>query len=536
MPAPDLEGFFTTQHMVSDAGRWYSQYPPGHPAAMALGVWAGAPWIIPIVFSLLSAWLIIDTAQRLFGETVARVTAVLLILASFFWFMGASYMNHVTSLLFIALFLWCFVRWAGGERRLAWIGAAGLALGAAFLSRPLTAVAVGAALSIPALKIAGRRWWSAALIGAAGFLALASLYFVFNAVTTGDPLTAGYLKLWGAEHGLGFHISPRGDAHTPLTGLRNELVDLGLLQAFLFEWPIPALLPLGALLAAGWSTRRWEGRLLGAFFAIPAAYFFYWHRDAFLGPRYLYEGLPFLLPLLALSYVELRRRLEAREIRWLGGVNAGTLAAALIGFSFLYSVGFGIPQRFRLYATGLDAVKRDLVAEAKTAGIEEGLIFIKVSWGNRLIARARGAGASATVVERTYRRSDHCDMELVVRGAEERGWAPDRLDQELLSIIRPEDEIEWVRINEDPTLRLVPDRPLAEPCARELIYDRDGREAMPNPPTYTNFSPHLAANAPNLTGPLVFARDLGEQNARLSAEYPGFATYLYRDGRFEPLP
>ena len=100
---------------------------------------------------------------------------------------------------------------------------------------------------------------------------------------------------------MGFHTSPWGDSHTPLMGLRNELIDLGLLNSFLFEWAIPALLPLGAFLAMGLALRKWEGRLVLAFFAIPIAYFFYWHRDAFLGPRYLYEGLPFLMPLVAVS-------------------------------------------------------------------------------------------------------------------------------------------------------------------------------------------------------------------------------------------
>jgi len=564
-PAPRYEAFFTTQHMLSDGGRWYSQYPPGHPGALALGVWIGAPWLVPLVLSLCTAWLIVSTTRRLFGESTARVTLLLLLLAPFFWFMGSSYMNHVSALFFVSLFFWAFVRWAepaepdagrapssmsspdepiepgrpaaiqleegdAAERRtdsLAWLLLAGVALGGAFLSRPLTAVAIGAAIAIPALRIASRRWLAAGVAGAAGFAVLASLYFVYNAMTTGDPLTPGYLKLWGEGHGLGFHATPWGDVHTPLTGLRNELVDVGLLESFLLEWPIPALLPLGLLLAAGWSRRRWEGRMLGAFFAIPAAYFFYWHRDAFLGPRYLYEGLPFLLPLLAVSFVELRQRLRGREIRWLGGLDAGTFFAALVGLSFAYSIGFGTPQRFRVYATGLESAKRDLPREARAAGIERGLIFVKVSWGNRLISRARGAGAAASVVERVYRSSDHCDMEQVVAAAEARNWVSDRVDQELLGILRPADEIEVVRLNEDPTLRLVPDRPLAAACAREVRYDQDG---------YTNFSPHLAANTPDLGGPLVFARDLRDQDGKLRALYPDLPAYLYWDGTFVELP
>ena len=525
-PAPPHEGFFTTQHMLVDGPRWYSQYPPGHPAALALGVWIGAPWVVPILFTLASAWLIVDATRRLFGETEARATLLVLLVAPFFWFMGASFMNHVTALFFVALFLWSMVRWEGSGARPAWIALAGAALGAAFLVRPLTAAAVGAAMAIPAIRIAGRRWWSAGLVGALSFAALAVFYFLFNAATTGDALTPGYLKLWGAEHGLGFHVTPWGDVHTPLTGLRNELIDLGLLNGFLFEWAVPALFPPGLFLALGWATRRWEARLTGAFFAIPAAYFLYWHRDAFLGPRYLYEGLPFLIPLVAVAFVTLGRRLRGIEIRRLGGVDAGLLFATLVGLSFGYSLLYAVPQRFRIYATGMESVKRDLATEAAAADIDGGLVFVAVSWGNRLIARARAAGATAATAEVVYRSSDHCELELVVRTAESEGWPAERLNREMLAIVRPEEEIEVVRLNEDPTLRLVPDRPLHPVCQQEILYDREG---------YTNYSPHLARNEPDLRGRWVFARDLAGQNARLRALYPEMPAYLYRDGTFIPL-
>lgn len=533
-PAPGFEGFFTTQHMLSDGGRWYSQYPPGQPAVMAVGTWIGAQWLMPILLTLISAWLITDAARRVFGESVARLTLVLLVIAPFFWFMGASHMNHVPSLAGVAFFLWCFVRWAeGGERPgVLWIFLAGVGLGWAFLSRPLTAAAVGLAFAVPAIRIAGRRWLVAGVAGVAGVAILAVWYFVFNAVTTGDPFVAGYMRLWGEGHELGFHLSPWGDAHTPLTGLRNELIDLGLLHSFLFEWAIPGLLPLGAVLAAGWAAGRWELRFLAAFFAIPAAYFFYWHRDAFLGPRYLYEGLPFLMPLVALAFVELRRRLRGREIRWLAGVDGGAFVVALVVLSFAYSLGYGMPQRFRVYATGMASVKLDPEAEARSAGIDEGLIFVSVSWGNRLIARARGAGASASVIERVYRRSDHCELELVVGRAEAAGWSGDRLDDELIALQRPEDEIAVVRLNDDPTLRLVPNRPLAPACVNEVVYDRDGQDEMPDPPPYTNYSPQLWRNAWDLSGPFVFARDLREQNPKLRALYPDLPAYLYRNGEF----
>ncbi|MGH7542215.1 MAG: hypothetical protein ACRELC_14570, partial [Gemmatimonadota bacterium] len=80
-PAPPLEAFFVAQHMMIDEGRWYSQYPPGHPAALALGVWLGAPWLVPVALTLGSAWLIADFARRAFDAATGRLTLLLLALA-----------------------------------------------------------------------------------------------------------------------------------------------------------------------------------------------------------------------------------------------------------------------------------------------------------------------------------------------------------------------------------------------------------------------------------------------------------------------
>jgi 4-amino-4-deoxy-L-arabinose transferase-like glycosyltransferase len=528
-PAPPFEAFFSTQHMVVSESGWYGQYPPGHSATLALGIWLGAPWLIPILLTLGTAWLIGRIATQAFDVATGRLTMVLLALSPFFWFMGASHMNHVSALFFIALFVWLFQRWEGVEEeshgggRLLWLAVAGLALGAAFVSRPFTAIAVAAAFAFPALRAGGRRWPAAVITGAIGFAITASLYFLFNAATTGDPFRPGYMELWGPSHGLGFHESPWGDVHTPLTGLRNELVDIGLLNVFLFEWPIPALLPLGLVLVAGWAGSDWDRRLLLAFFAIPIAYFFYWHRDAFLGPRFLYEGVAFLLPLTARAIVLLYRRLRDRRIRPLANVSATGFVTGLLVLAFAYSVSYGTPRRFQVYATGMASLKQDLVREARDAGIDEGLVFVAVSWGNRLIARSREAGATASVAERIYRRSDHCELEETVRRAEAEDWEATRLNREMEALRRAPDEIEVVNLNQDPTLRLAPGGALSAVCQAEILYDRDG---------YTNYSPHLAANDPDLRGRFVFARDLGQRNAELRALYPGLPAYRYRPGRF----
>lgn len=527
-PRPPGGGFFVTQHMIVDDAGWYSQYAPGHPALLAVGTAAGAAWLVPVALSLGTGLSLHGVAERLWGATVGRFTLLLAVLSPFFWFMGASFMSHVSALFFVSVFLYLYVRWDESGAR-PWALAAGAALGAAALSRPLTAVAV--AVPFTGFALASGMSRGRGIVGAlrpvllagVGFAATAWLYLAYNGQVTGDPFLPGYLKLRGEGHGLGFHATPWGGEHTALAGLSNELVDLSLLNLFLFEGPVPALLPVGVTFALGWTTDRWDRRLLLAFLAVPAAYFFYWHRDAFLGPRFLYAGLAFLLPLTARSILEVLERLRGVRFRP-GGlfrpVAADRWALVFVGLCFGYGVLYGIPQRFRVYATGMSSMKLDLRAEARQAGLDRGLIFVKVSWGNRLLARLRALGVPAPTAEKVYRGVGHCRLHGLVGRAESEGWSGSRVGEALSRALdRAEEPEATARINGDPTLRLEDGvRGLTEDCREEIRYDRRG---------YTIFSPHLLANTPDLSGPLVVARDLRAANGALTERFPRRRAYLF---------
>ncbi len=526
--APVDEAFFAVQHMLVDGFRWYSQYPPGHSALLSMGVLVRAAWLVPVALSLGTAAFLFGFSRRVYDTATARVTVMLLAVAPFFWFMGASHMNHVSALFFVSAFLYALAAWdeQGGWWRL--LGA-GLAIGAAFLSRPLTAVAVGLAMAPFVLHTAWRNRDARSIAAAAAGCLMAVLaYLAYNAATTGDPLLPGYMKLWGVDHGLGFHATPWGDVHTPIAGLRNELTDLALLSSLMFEGPIPALLPAGLLFALGWASRQWDHRLLAGFLALPAAYFFYWHRDAFLGPRYLYSGLAFLVPLTARGLLEVYRRWRDRNL-WEGSsltrVPITSAVSTLLLLCFLYAALYSTPRRFHVYRSGLASMKVDLPAEARTAGISDALVFIPVSWGNRLLARMRGLGVPAAASETAYRRNDHCALELLLRGAEAEGWDGGRTSAAIASLAEVGAVVPTSSrlSNGDPTLRLVEgEMPVAE-CLDEIFYDRAG---------YANYSPFLPDQDPGLTGPLVIARDLRWRNRRLEDAYPHRTAYVYRDGRF----
>ena len=526
---PRFEEFFVIPHMVAVDGKWFSQYPPGHAALLALGVLAGAPWLVPVLLSLAAAGLLYGFAARAYDRTTANVTLLLLLISPFFWMMGARMMNHVSSLAGLALLLYAWARAEeSGSRGSRWMLLAGAGLGMSFLSRPLEALAVGgvaAGFLIAAAARGGR--WRCWLAFGAGFAALAGLYLAFNALTTGDPLRPGYIELWGSSHGLGFHATPWGDHHTPLAGVRNELVDLALLDLYLFEWPVPALLPLGLALVAGWLTRRWDDRLLAMFLAIPFVYFFYWHRDASMGPRFLYAGVAFVVPLVARALTEAARRLAGNRVPLPGSPRASLASfALLLGILVgLYGIGYGAPARFRVFETGMESMKLDVAVAAREAGIERGVVFVAVSWGDRLIARLHGLGASASLAEKAYRQADHCELDGLVRRAVAERWSGRRVEEGLQTIMIGEERLVHADVNGDPSARFRPGSRLTPECLDEIRYDQAG---------YTIYAPHLPENDPALRGPLVTARDLREHNGalRILHDLPG---WLYQGGSFVPI-
>jgi hypothetical protein len=292
---------------------------------------------------------------------------------------------------------------------------------------------------------------------------------------------------------------------------------------------------VGAVLAAGWLRESWDRKLVAGFLALPAAYFFYWHRDSYLGPRFLYAGLAFLLPLTARALLVAGRRLKTARPQ-IGSlfrpVSGRRWAYTVVVLCFAWSVAQGVPGRARAYARAYAGMRDRLPSRMRSAGLRRGLVFVKVNAGNRLISRLRGLGASASSVERAYRSVDFCELLGLERAAREGGWGSGRLDRVLDRLAGGrEDVVRAPNLNGDPLLRLRRSRfesslRLPEACADALAYDRDG---------YGQFTPHLLEDRPDLSGPVIVARDLRGLDRELEAAHPGLPAYLYHDGRFERL-
>ncbi|MFO7650740.1 MAG: hypothetical protein R6X13_05285, partial [bacterium] len=296
-PSPALPSFFDFKHVISD-GRWYSQYPFGHPLMLALGVLAGLPWLVNPLQAAAAVLALYGLGREVYTERVARIATLLFCLSPFVWFMSGSFMNHTTAMCWGTLFLLFSSRLA--RRGIGNALLCGLSLGVVVATRPATALGIALPVAVWLLlrlrrepQLFGRVAAAAGVLGFTGILLL-----VQNWLTAGAPLRFGYTVLHGPGHGFVFGPAALGITHTPYKGLVHITSNLAGLNRYLFEWPIPALLLPLALVVTG-TRKAWDWLLLSIPACLLVIHFFYFFHGYCYGPRFVYEAVPALLLLSA---------------------------------------------------------------------------------------------------------------------------------------------------------------------------------------------------------------------------------------------
>lgn len=525
-----LPAFIMGQHLLFEPTGIFAQYPPGLALVLAPFVLLGAPCLGNLALTLTSAVLISKGTHRLYGETAAIVARIIMLISPFFWCLGVSYMSHELALTGASLVLYSFslisTTPASAGLKTRHFILLGVGIGLIFLSRPLIGLVVGALLFAYTFRRLTLRLIISTALPAG---ALMSLFFLYNWMTLGNPFLPGYIKLWGAAHELGFHKDPWGEFHTPLKGLSLQLYNLHLLNEYLFESCVPGLYLIAVPLLSGVTLTRTDKQLLGLFLSLPAIYICYWHQDSFLGPRFLYEGLAFLIPLNATLIVRTYERLKGRV--WNPGIqlNLGLYWETAIIVAAAIGLLNGVPSRLEIYATGMNAMKGNILQEAHSQGINDGIVFITTSWGDRIISTMRGLGVSASLSEQVYRKVDHCVLWTTLLDAIARRIPVSSLEELLTKRLQHPKELSRPAWNKDVTLRIDPQNTLTEQCVNEIEYDRRDNAA------YTVYAPHLLANKATWHGELLFLRDLREQNKDIMALYPGKRAFIYHAKQFQEL-
>ena len=88
-------------------GRWFTQYPPGWPAILALGQLLHIEWLVNPLLGLLLLILTHRLGLELFDEATARAAVALCVLSPYFLFDCVGYLSHtLCAVLIAAALLW----------------------------------------------------------------------------------------------------------------------------------------------------------------------------------------------------------------------------------------------------------------------------------------------------------------------------------------------------------------------------------------------------------------------------------------------
>jgi hypothetical protein len=506
---------FSAIFQVERNGRVFSQFPPGGPAVLALGVLVGATWLVVPVCGALTVWCFAALARRLEPERpgVSLLASVLFAFAPYMVFMSGSQMNHVPTLLGIVAALFALERTTAADvvdaNRSRWALLCGMGLGAAATIRPVDAAAfaIPVALCLVRRVVRDRRALVPLLASGVGVAVPVGLMLWFNARTTGAPLLFGYQALWGKSHDLGFHAAPWGAVHTPARGL--ELVSLYFLrlQTYLFETPVPSLVAcLVALLLAG-RLRRMDRVLLAGSAFLVVLYFAYWHDGFYLGPRFFMCLLPALALWTARLYPEWRAR-------WGRGASYRVVIAASL-VSACVALFVSVPVRARLYRGGLQTMRWDLERDARIAGVRDALVFVRESWGAQLMVRLWAVGIPHGDAEALYRSVDACALERGLDSLERTGGRDSVARTVLFPLLADSSRVIRSPFSADSSERVLPGARYGARCIRRIQEDRAG---------FTVYLPFIVADGDNV----VFARDLHARDSVLLARYPNRPIFLVR--------
>ncbi|HEY1386949.1 MAG TPA: glycosyltransferase family 39 protein [Ktedonobacterales bacterium] len=350
-PVPSHLGAFQGPFMIASGGRWFAMFPPMTSLLLAVGIVLHAPWLVEPLLGTLALWGIFRLGRYFYGGGVAWLAVLLGALSPFYIYLAASYMSHTMALFFAVYFLWTLVRFTRGWR---WYD---LALAAVFavgllLTRELSAAVIGVTA---AAYLLGGQWralrerfttiWPIFVFALSILVCGVVVYLLYNQLQTGSAtLSPRTLFFPGDRYGFGLGIGFYGQ-HTFAAGMviLDQLLTILLID--LYGWPFYLTLALLPLTFLRRDTRtRWDIFCALALIVFTLAQAGYFYHGIYLGPRHLFETLPFLLLLtargvtgLAAILARVGRALGAwRPTRTLAMGVAGALLVALIACNLFY--------------------------------------------------------------------------------------------------------------------------------------------------------------------------------------------------------
>jgi hypothetical protein len=518
LPVPPHEEFVSSLFMVDAGGKVYSQFPPGGPAMLALGQLVGAPWIVNPLVSAVSVLAFAALVRQVEPDhAIGGAAIALFALAPFTVFMSASQMNHVPTLMWLLVASAALATGMADQRPRPGLALlSGVGFGAAATIRPADALAfalpAAAWYLVRAIREPAR--WRDAIAAAVGVAAPMVAMMVVNAATTGSPLRFGYQVLWGNWHTLGFHRAPWGEAHTPARGLEYINRYLLQLERYLFETPIPSLLPAIGALAIAPRLRSMDRYLIASGTLLLLAYFAYFHDGYYLGPRFIFPLVPVCALWTARFPALLQHRWGAHRLFVRGSNYALAVSAAM-------ALLIGIPIRATSYAHSATTERWATPRAAATAGVHHALVFVRESWDSQLVVRMWALGVSHGDAEQLYAHADGCRLELALDSLEHAPlrWPADsgRIAASLSTLLRDSSLVHREEVAPGLSVHMQQGYVPAPICLDRVREMAQG---------VTPLAPFLLLQDGN-----VYVRDLHERDTVMLAAYPDRPVYLlHSDG------
>ena len=520
-----LHEFFSTSESLVVYDRWFSQFPMGGPAILALGAVAGVPWLVNPLLAGFAAALFYVFARATTDELTGRIAALLFAASPFVLFMAGSQMNHVSTLALVLVALAAMPTWLASERGLWPSAAIGASLGIAATIRPFDAAVVALVIGIFQLREAlreRRRFRSLAVQCAVGAVPVL-LLLAANWATVGDPFIFAYDALNGAQHRPGFHATPLGFDHTPRRGLYMASAYLMKLDVGLFAWPAPAVLIVALTLVLQRRATSWDHLHAALLLAVLLGYAVYWSESYFVGPRFLFVSVPAFVLFTARFPFALGERLSSPHQRAATKVLVPLWLIVAWAAPPMDGRLFGVRELVRLYR--MHPTAPAVLGAIRDAHLANALVFVPDGWHARLTARVRALGVRPLIAETLVSGHDACALQEALNAAERVDEVePGRRAQlvfDAMERLPPAAKLSGLPPVEQ--ISLIPGRPSSAECRAEfegtLSYGLNLAELLP----YVELDPEG-----RLGGHGVFARDCGPRNERLRGRFGKRAWYVAR--------
>ena len=517
--------FFSTMQTVSWQGRWFAHFPIGGPALQALGLVFRVPWLVNPLLAGCAAAALYRFAAAVGNEAEARGTALLFALSPFVLIVAGSRLDHVATLAAVWIALATLPGWLASTseataRRSAMV--IGLTLGSATMIRPYAGViatlVIGSFQLLSARRAELRR--SLVLEVIAGAIPIAIL-LATNQALTGHALTFAYDILNGPDHRPGFHMSPLGYEHTPMTGLYRVSLYLMRLNETLLGWPVPVVALIAIAMAAWRPVTRWDRLLVALAMATLVAYWLYWGDGSFHGPRFLFDIVPVFLLFVARFPAAVRQRLRRPALR--------TAVSLLVPLWVL--TAWLLPSRFQplgpwslLTPRGEPELSAVVLETVKDRNLGPALIFIRDGWHARLTARMRAIGMPPFSAQLIVGNYNACTLQQRLDDAERRGMPPAAAAAHVASVMRePLDSRPVPGLSAMEQLALPKSATVPETCRWDFDH------ALPFGMDLARLLPHIALDSlGRLGGDVIYARDFGARNELLRDRFPDRKWYVAR--------